>query len=251
MLDITDQDRVRTIALGRPEALNAFNGAQYDAVTEALLAARDAPDCRVVVLTGTGRAFSAGADLSEMAGGGTPATHGFRGMLEAILDFPKPFVLAINGLGVGIGATLAGLADFVFMAAGARLRCPFSELGLVAEAGSTRTFPALLGRQRAMWFLMASEWMTAAQCKEAGLVLEVFPDDGFRDAVQTKAAKLAGLPPESLTEAKALIAHPERDRLRAVIAAENAALARLGGGPANREAIAAFREKRAPDFSAL
>jgi 2-(1,2-epoxy-1,2-dihydrophenyl)acetyl-CoA isomerase len=93
--------------------------------------------------------------------------------------------------------------------------------------------------------------MNAAECKEAGLVLDVFPDADFRAAVQAKAAKLAGLPPESLAEAKALIARPDRDRLRAVIAAENAALARLGGGAANREAIAAFREKRPPDFSAL
>lgn len=251
MLDISTQDRVRTVALSRPEALNAFNGAQYDAVTEALLAARESSDCRVLVLTGTGRAFSAGADLSEMAGGGTPATHGFRGMLAAVLDFPKPFVLAINGLGVGIGATLAGLADFVFMSASARLRCPFSELGLVAEAGSTRTFPALLGRQRAMWFLMASEWMSAAECKEAGLVLDIFEDDGFHAAVQAKAAKLAALPPESLAEAKALIAAPDRERLKAVIDAENAALARLSGGPANREAVAAFREKRQPNFASL
>ncbi len=251
MLNISNEGRVRTIALNRPEALNAFNGAQYDAVADALLAAQEAADCRVVVLTGTGRAFSAGADLSEMAVGGTPATHGFRGMLETILGFPKPFVLAVNGLGVGIGATLAGLADFVFMSASARLRCPFSELGLVAEAGSTRTFPALLGRQRAMWFLMASEWMSAAQCKEAGLVLDVFPDDDFRAAVQAKAAKLAALPPESLAEAKALIAHRDRDALKAAIDAENAALARLSGGPANREAVAAFREKRQPDFSSL
>ena len=178
--------------------------------------------------------------------------HGLDGMLAAIVDFPKPFVLAINGLGVGIGATLSGLADFVFMAESARLRCPFSTLGLVAEAGSTRTFPALMGRQRAMWFLMASEWMSAAQCKDAGLALEVFPDDGFMAAVGEKAAYLAGLPPESLAVAKRLIVDAEeRERLKAVIAAENAALAKLSGGPANREAVAAFREKRAADFSNL
>ena len=249
MLAITDQDRVRTIALNRPDALNAFNGQQYDDVTEALLAAGADSDCRVVVLTGTGRAFSAGADLSGDSG--PRPKHGFHGMLHTIVDFEKPFLLGINGLGVGIGATICGVADIAFMAASARLRCPFSELGLVAEAGSTRTFPALMGRQQAMWFLMASEWMTAEQCQSAGLVLEVLPDKGFAEAVQAKAAHLAALPSDSLAEAKRLITDPDRDRLKAVIDAENAALARLSGGPANREAVTAFREKRKPDFSAL
>ena len=249
MVIINDASRVRTIALNRPDALNAFNGQQYDELTTALLDARTEDKCRVVVLTGTGRAFSAGADLS--GGAGPPPKYGFRGLLHTIVDFPKPFVLGINGLGVGIGATLCGVADFVFMAASARLRCPFSELGLVAEAGSTTTFPALMGRQQAMWFLMASEWMPAAQCKAAGLVLEVLPDEGFADAVQAKAAKLAALPGDSLAEAKSLVVGPNRERLKGVIDAENAALARLSGGPANREAVAAFREKRRPDFSTL
>ena len=251
MVKVNDEAGVRTIALNRPEALNAFNGQQYDDLTDALLAARDDSACRVVVLTGTGRAFSAGADLSEMAAGGPAPRHGFAGMVEVVLDFPKPFVVAINGLGVGVGATIVGLADFAFMAENARLRCPFSELGLVAEAASTQTFPALMGRQQAMWFLMAAEWMDAAACKAAGLVLEVFPDAGFAAAVQARAAHLAALPTDSLSHMKRLIAEPARDRLRKAAAAENASLAELVGGPANREALAAFREKRRPDFSKL
>lgn len=250
MLTIVNHGPVRVAALNRPEALNAFTKRQFDEVAEAFIAARANDACRVLVLTGTGRAFSAGADLGPSTD--YEAVHGLDGMLHAIVDFPKPLLLAINGLGVGIGATLAGLADFVFMAESARLRCPFSTLGLVAEAGSTRTFPALMGRQRAMWFLMASEWMSAAECKAAGLALDVFPDDGFMDAVQRKAAYLAGLPPESLAAAKRLIVNvDERERLKTVIAAENAALAALSGGPANREAVAAFREKRPADFSKL
>ena len=250
MLTISDRDRVRVVALNRPEALNAFTKRQFDEVAEAFLAAEADDACRVLLLTGTGRAFSAGADLG-------PSTdyvpvHGVSGMLGSIVDFTKPLVLGINGLGVGIGATLAGLADFVFIAESARLRCPFSTLGLVAEAASTRTFPALMGRQRAMWFLTASEWMSAAECKDTGLVLDVLPDEGFLAAVQERAAHLAKLPKESLAAAKRLIVDAaERERLKAVIAAENAALAALSGGPANREAVAAFREKREADFSKL
>jgi len=248
---VTENGGVRTIALNRPEVLNAWNNQQYDDATEALLAARDEDACRVVVLTGTGRAFSAGADLSATAYADDPPKHGIRGFLRVVVDFPKPFVLAINGLGVGIGATLTGLADLAYMAESARLRCPFAELGLVAEAGSTVMFPALMGRQRAMWFLMSSEWMGAAECKEAGLVLDVYPDEGFLAAVQTQAAKLAALPAVSIAETKRLIVDAGREHLKAVIDAENATIRRLQGEPANREAIAAFREKRKPDFSSL
>ena len=250
MLTITDQDHVRTVTLNRPEALNAFNKQQFDEVAEAFLGAEADADCRVLVLTGTGRAFSAGADLGPSTD--YQPVHGLDGMLHSIVDFTKPLVLAVNGLGVGIGATLSGLADFVYLAESARLRCPFSTLGLVAEAGSTRTFPALMGRQRAMWFLMASEWMSAAECKHAGIALDVLPDEGFLEAVQEKAAQLARLPRESLAAAKRLIVDDEaRVGLKAVIAAENAALAGLSGGPANLEAVAAFREKREADFSKL
>ena len=150
-----------------------------------------------------------------------------------------------------MGATVCGLADFAFMAAGARLRCPFSELGLVAEAGSTMTFPALMGRQKAAWMLMSSDWMSAEQCKDMGLVLDVFADDVFTAEVHQRAAKLAALPPGPIAAAKRLINGPEIGRLKAVIDAENAELAELSGGPANLEAVTAFREKRPPDFSTL
>ncbi len=251
MVIVTDKDGVRTIALNRPDVLNAWNNEQYDEVTDAFLAAGYEDACRVLILTGTGRAFSAGADLSAAAYAAPRPRHGIRGFLKTVVDFPKPFMLAINGLGVGIGATLTGLADFAYMAESARLRCPFSELGLVAEAGSTVMFPALMGRQRAMWFLMSSEWMTSAECKAAGLVLDVYPDAGFLAAVQVQAAKLATLPSESLAEAKRLIVAPGREHLKVVIETENATIRKLQGRPANREAVAAFREKRRPDFSSL
>ena len=93
--------------------------------------------------------------------------------------------------------------------------------------------------------------MSAEQCKDMGLVLDVFPDDVFAEEVHQRAAKLAALPPGSLAAAKRLINGPEIGRLKAVIDAENAELAELSGGPANLEAVTAFREKRPPDFSTL
>ena len=249
MLLIEDVDCVRTIAMNRPEVLNAFNSVQFSELTEAIVEAGMDDEVNVVVLTGTGRAFSSGADLGERGDRRqNPATDRFPKFCHAVIECPKPFALAINGLGVGLGATLCGLADFVFMSESARLRCPFSELGLVAEAASTRTFPYLMGRQRANWFLMSSEWLTADECLEAGLALKVFPSETFMADVQREMAKIARLPKTSLTEAKLLIQGPIRDFLKDAVEKENEALGRLRGAPANVEAITAFREKRPPNF---
>jgi len=248
---VTDDGAVRTIELDRPEALNAFSGLLMDELTDAFIDAREAPGVKVVVLTGAGRAFSAGADLQEMGRSQYRPRHGFPGLLDAIIDFPKLFFVAVNGVGAGIGATICGLADFVYMAESARLRCPFSALGLTAEAASTVTFPLLMGRQRANWFLLAAEWMSAQECKDAGLALEVLPLAELLPRVREQAGKLAALPLASLIKTKQLMMEPLRPQLRAAAKAENAGLAALVGGPANREALAAFRDKRAPDFSGL
>lgn len=108
---IADENRVRTLTFNRPEALNAFSEALYDATTEALLAAAEDPEVSVVLLTGAGRAFSAGNDLVEMQKLVTdpdyqPGKHGFRGMIEALAAFPKPLICAVNGIGLGIGTTI-------------------------------------------------------------------------------------------------------------------------------------------------
>ena len=242
---------VRTITFARPEFLNAFNGDQFENLAEAMVEARDDAATRVVLITGAGRAFSAGADLS-----GTPLTrtvfnYGFKGCVDLFIDFPKPLVLAVNGVGVGWGATICGLADYVYMAESARLRCPFSTLGLTAEGASTYTFPRLMGPQAAARFLLGAEWWSAQQCKDAGLVLDVLPDEGFLDRVREQATTLSNLPLQSLLETKQLLMAPHRAAMKQANHEENEGLRRLSGGPANLEAVAAFREKRAADFSKL
>src|SRR4051812_3009378 len=129
-LQVNDENRVRTLTLDRPEALNAFNEALYDATAEALLAAAVDPGVAVVLITGNGRGFSAGTDLLEMHRIATDPTfergaHGFPGLIDALVAFPKPLVVAINGVGLGIGCTIIGFADLAFMSTAARLKCPF------------------------------------------------------------------------------------------------------------------------------
>ena len=178
ILTIEDQNRVRTLRLNRPDALNAFNEALYDATAEALLAASDDPDVAVVLITGTGRSFSAGTDLAEMQAmitdpQFTPGKHGFRGLIDALARFPKPLICAVNGIGLGIGATILGYADLAFMSTTARLKCPFTSLGVAPEAASSYLLPELIGRQNAAWMLMSSEWIDADEALRMGLVWKV------------------------------------------------------------------------------
>jgi len=250
-LNISDERSVRTVELNRPEALNALDGQMTDDLADTFLEAAEDPTVKVLLMTGAGKAFWAGADLKEMGRKTHVPKHGFGSMINTMIDFPKPFIVAVNGVGVGIGATICGLADLVYMSEKARLRCPFSALGLTAEAASTFSFPRLLGRQQASWFLLSSEWMSAEECLAAGLALEVLPPDELLPRATQRASTLAALPLASLVKTKALIMDPIRPQLRAAVRAENKGLAELSDGPANREALAAFREKRAPDFSGL
>ena len=250
VVDRQTTDGITTVTLDRPDALNSFNNTVFDELCDTFLAAATDEQCKVLVLTGAGRAFSAGADLKAKGNDITPR-HGLAGLLESIIDFPKPFIVAANGLGVGIGCTILGLADVAFAAESARFRCPFSSLGITAEASSTYTFPRLLGHQRASWILLSAEWVSSADAKDAGLVNEVFPDEGFLEAAIDKARVLAALPKDSLIQTKDLIVGPQREAMKAAVRSENAALDRLSGGSANQEAIAAFKEKRTADFSSL
>ena len=255
MLSTETTDRIRILRIERPEAKNAFNEALYDATTEAFHAAAVDPGVAVLVLTGSHGAFSAGTDLLEMAmhatGTFVSGTHGFMGMVDAMITFPKPFICAVNGLGLGIGATMLGFADLVFMASDARLKCPFSSLAVAPEAASSFTFPQLLGRQQATWALMSSEWLDARTCREMGLVFKVCPPEELMSDTLSYAEVLASKPISSLIEIKRAIVAPLLPELAAARDRENAAFQRLLGRPANVEALTAFAEKRVPNFAGI
>lgn len=256
MIRTQTDGRVRVITLDRPDALNAFNEALYDATTEALMAAATDPAVAVLVITGEGRAFSAGTDLLEMAARGTdpnftPGVHGFPGMVDQLIDFPKPLLCAVNGLALGIGATMLALADIVFMSTAAKVKCPFTGLGVAPEAASSFTFPQLLGRQQAMWTLLSSEWIGAEECKEFGLAFRVTTPDDLLDVTLQHAKVLAAKPISSLVESKRVVVEPIREQIRAARHREDAAFGKLLGGPANTEALRAFAERRDPDFATI
>lgn len=248
-LIITDENRVRTLTFNRPEALNAFNEALYDATTEALNEAAENPGVAVVVLTGAGRAFCAGQDLTEMQArlsdpGFRPGRHGFPGLIDALGAFPKPLICAVNGLGVGLGATLLGFADLAFMSTTARLKCPFTSLGVAPEAASSYLLPQLVGRQNAAWMLMSSQWVDAAEALRMGLVWKLCePDDLVPDATR-HAEVLAAQPVSSLIAVKQSMMEPLRPGIAAARSREDAYFAELMGAQANAEALAEFTRGR-------
>ena len=246
--------RVLLLTLDRTKALNAFNDELYDAVRKALDEAAASPDVAVVVITGAGRAFSAGQDLAELEAPrryDDGQEHGFPPFIASVEAFPKPLVAAVNGIGVGIGLTLLPHCDLVLIADDARLRAPFVSLGVTAEAGSTQLLPAAIGWQETAHLLYTASWLDAARAVEVGLAWRSIPREQLLAATLEVAAEMAEMPLASLMGTKRLLLDARLDSVRAARERENVTFARLARGPANREAIAAFREKRKPDFRRL
>lgn len=165
-------------------------------------------------------------------------------MIEALADFPKPFLCAVNGVGVGIGATILGFADLVFMADTARLKCPFTSLGVAPEAASSYLMPRLIGRQNAAWLLMSSEWISAAEAKEMGLVFKVCTPGDLLTEARRHAEILAAKPVTSLQAVKETMVAPVREAVAAATRRESELFVELVGAAANAEALAAFTGRK-------
>ena len=247
---IADENRVRTLTLNRPDALNAFNESLYDAAAGALSEAAGDPEVAVVVITGNGRAFSAGQYLTDMAAriadpdGFVAGRHGFPGLIDALGSVPKPLICAVNGLGLGIGATILGFADLAFMSTAAKLKCPFTSLGVAPEAASSYLLPRLMGRQNAAWLLMSSEWVDADEALRMGLVWKVCTPEDLLAETRRHAEVLASRPIASLMAVRETIMEPTRQAIAEARAREDGYFAELMGAQANAEALAEFQRGR-------
>jgi enoyl-CoA hydratase/carnithine racemase len=168
-------------------------------------------------------------------------------MIDALTDLPKPLICAVNGVGVGIGATLLGYADLVFMSSTARLKTPFTSLGVAPEAASSYLMPRLMGRQNAAWLLMSSEWVDADESQRMGLAWKVCAPDQLLPEARRHAGILASRPISSLMAVKKTIVEPTRAEIAAATAREIAHFAELLGAAANADALADFAQKRTPN----
>lgn len=254
LLTNLDDDGVLLLCLNRPERKNAFNDAQWDALAAALWTARDDPETAAVVITGSGKDFSAGMDLSAF-GSGPPREDGhptaYHAFMAALVEFDKPLLAAANGVGVGIGCTLLLHCDVVYVGESVRLRLPFVALGLVPEAASSYLLQAVVGARQAAELFFTAEWIDAARAVEVGIATRRFPDEDLLSATLAKAREIAQHPVGALQATKRTVLAARRAAIDAALAAEDEGMQRQAGSPENVEAITAFLQKRAPDFRAL
>jgi len=253
-IQLTRRGRLLTLTLNRPEAMNAFNLAQHDELPEALDFARADPGSDVLVLTGAGRAFSAGGDIAHIE---RNALHPelfdhearqAKRIVFTMLDIEKPVVCRMNGHAVGLGATLALLCDVVFAAEGAKIGDPHVGIGLVAGDGGALLWAARIGLARAKEYLLTGDLLTATKAAEIGLINHAVPADLLDAAVDAFCDKLLAGAQQALRWTK-LLTNMELKRAAGALMEAGIAYESLSVRCADhREGVAALKEKRAPKF---
>jgi len=243
------KDGVLEITLNRPARKNAFSREQWTALADAMNAAKDNPAVACVLLTGTGGNFSSGVDLSDFGGGDPNEEQPFFKTQRAMFAFDKPLLAAAQGVAVGGGATLLLHCDVIYVAPSLRLRFPFVSLGLVPEFGSSYMLQAMIGSRRAAELMYTAEWVTAQKAFDVGIATAVIDDEMILDHARAKAREIAQWPVRSLQETKRCMKAPHAQSLVSAGELEQQGMMRLAGSPENIEAVTAFLEKRAPDFS--
>lgn len=253
---IEDSDAVRTITLNRPGKLNSFNAEMAQGLREALESA--APDgIRAVLLTGAGKGFSAGQDLSEvLPQPGAPALDlgsvieaQWNPIVRAIRSLPMPVVCAVNGTAAGAGANLALSCDIVLAAQSAKFIQPFCKLGLVPDSGGTWLLPRLVGEARAKGMALMGEPVSADQAEAWGMIWKSIPDGALMSEARAIATRLATQPTFGFALTKQAIHASAASSLDRHLDLERDLQRRAGASADYAEGVAAFIEKRAPVFT--
>jgi len=248
MIKTETRERIATIELARLDKKNALTAAMYAAMTDTLAAAESDSGVRAIVIHGTRDCFTAGNDLKDFLEGPAGASQALR-FVSALSKVCKPVVAAVGGPAVGIGTTLLLHCDLVYAAPGARFQLPFVPLGLVPEAASSLLLPRVAGYQRAAAWLLLGQAFTAAEALAAGIVTEIVPEETLLERARAAAAALAALPPESVRLTKQLMKRPVAAQVAEQMAEEARLFTQRLQSAEAKEAMAAFIEKRKPDFS--
>ena len=254
----TVEGAVATLTLNRPRAMNALDRATKEGLLAGLAQVAEDDDVRAVVLTGSGRAFSAGQDLREHAEGlaaedldrlwSTVPEH-YIPIAEALHAMPKPVVAGVNGIAAGAGAAIALLADLRIMAADAGINLAFSGIGLACDTGTSWTVPRLIGTGRALDLLLRPRTLDAAEALEIGLVTEVVPPAELTDRVAAVAGELAAGPTLAFAAIRASVGYAASRPLSEALAYEGEMMRQTGSTEDHRLAVDAFLAKRRPTFN--
>ncbi len=250
-LDVDRSEQVLRLTLNRPEVLNAMNGAMALALAEALEGVNADDDVRVVVLTGAGAAFSAGADI----GGVDPHERFDVGsmdvtsrMVRAIVASDKPVLAAVNGTAAGVSCALALVCDVIVARDSATFLLPFSRIGLMLDGGASATVAASVGRARAMRMGLLAESLTAQEAYDAGLVTHLAVDAEYDDLVATLARRLAAGAPLAQAATKRAVNAATLAHLDAALDRERGGQTLLTRTADAAEGMRAFGERRRPTF---
>ena len=244
------ENKILTICFDRSDKMNAITDAMYLDAEKALNDNSDNKDVRVVMFTGAGDHFTSGNDVVEFinnppAGSNPPVLR----FLLALYRFPKPVVVAINGLAVGIGTTMLAHCDYIVAADDARFKLPFVDLGACPEGGSSLLFPQLMGHSQAAELLMVADIFSSAKAEKVGLVNKVVPSAEVLAHAQKIAKKLSLKAPGAMLKAKALLKQSYYGDLETRMVEEIESFGTMLQSAEAKEALSAFVEKRAPDFS--
>jgi enoyl-CoA hydratase/carnithine racemase len=245
---------VATIEIARPEKKNALTVAMYQAMADALIAAKADSAVRAVLITGQPGIFTSGNDVEDFMS--RPPGQGSDTMdspvfvfMRALMDCDKPVVAAVTGAAIGIGTTLLLHCDFVYVSDEARLAMPFVALGLVPEFAASLLVPQLMGHRRAAEKLLLGEHFNAEQAVECGIANAVLPASEVVNHARRVAERFNLLPPGAVREAKQLMRAPQHELLLATIRTEGELFSKRLRSPEAMEAFQAFFQKRKPDFS--
>ena len=249
-VEVSRDGAVQTIALNRPDKLNAFTRGVHEELQAALEAARD-PAVRAVVITGAGRGFSAGQDLNEFGEAGDVAAmlrSTYHVNVLAIRSLEKPVIAAVNGVCAGAGLSLACACDIRFASDAAFFVPGFVGIGLIPDSGGSYFLQRLLGTPRAFEWMTSNRRLTAAEAHAWGLVSEVVEAEAFAGRVAERAAELAAAPTRAIAATKRLYDAAATSTLEEQLEREAEAQAAATQSDDVREGVAAFSEKRAPEF---
>src|SRR3954451_10392867 len=250
-LDVRLEEGALRLTLDRPEQFNALTAEMVIGLIEELRGATTRDDVRVVVLTGNGEAFSAGADL-----GGADAqdkydagsVDGANLLIRAITGLDKPVVCGLNGIAAGVGMSAALACDLVVATESAALTLAFTKLGLMPDGGATATVAASVGRARAMRLALLSDLLTAREAYDAGLVSHVFPDGEYAEQLDRIVGRLAGGAPLAFAATKKAVNAATLGGLDAAFQRERAGQSVLLRTEDVAEGMKAFSEKRRAEF---
>ena len=238
------------IQLNRPTKRNAMTSAMYVALAGILNEAANDENTRVVLWHGAGDSFCAGNDIEDfLKNPPGPGESPQAKLMQALVNFDKPLVAAVQGAAIGGGTTMLLHCDFIYAGESTKFQMPFINLAVVPEFGSSSIVPARIGHVRAAELILLGTPFDAKRAAELGLVNQVMPDTDVMAKARETAEKLAAKPAAALQASKRLLKQPSREQVKAAMKAENEEFSvQVRSGDA-KEAFTAFLEKRKPDFT--